>query len=325
MNAPPVVVATELHKSFEARGRMARRVSIPAVRGVSFVVGHGETLGVVGESGSGKSTVANMITGLLRPTSGSVYFGQVDLATLRGRALRRHRRNVQVVFQDPYGSFEPTTLLGASLAEPMVAHRIGNRRSQRQRIEEVLGLVGLPAEFAERRPSQLSGGQLQRASIARALTIEPALLVLDEPVSALDVSTKAEIINLLTDLRQRLGLSLLVISHDLSTLRVVADRLAVMYLGEIVEQGPAEAIYSAPAHPYTRALLDAVPVANPVVQQGRRRVQITGEIPSIDGLPTGCPFHPRCAEAMEICSTVVPSRRNHLGVTVACHLYPEQP
>lgn len=322
MNATPVIRIEHLVKEFEVRGDgMFDKRTLTAVNDVSLTVHAGETIGIVGESGSGKSTIANIVGGLLRPTGGRVEINGVDITTLRGRDLRQQRRAVQMVFQDPYSSFAPTSTIEASMSEPFIAHRIGNRAERRRRVDELLEQVGLRSDYRLRYPSELSGGQLQRVSIARALALEPGLLVLDEPVSALDVSTKADIINLLADLKDRLKLTYLFISHDLSTLRILADRIAVMYLGEIVEAGDAQPIYDGPSHPYTRALLGSVPVPDPVRQRSRTSLVLAGEVPSPIDRPTGCAFHPRCPSVMDICPTEPPPVAAVGAVEVSCHLY----
>jgi oligopeptide/dipeptide ABC transporter ATP-binding protein len=322
MDQELLVDVRDLVKVFPVRGGFLQRTRLTAVDHVSLTVARGETLGLVGESGSGKSTIANVVAGLSPRTSGTVIVNGVDFSKLRAGALRQQRRHVQMVFQDPYTSLAPTSTVESSILEPLRAHNVGDHASRSARVDELLAKVQLDRSFRYRYRLSMSGGQLQRASIARALALEPQLLVLDEPVSALDVSTKAEIINLLADLKDRLGLSYLFISHDLSTLRVLADRLAVMYLGKIVEHGPAGAIYDDPKHPYTRALLGSVPVPDPVVQRSRHRIVLGGDIPSPLNVPSGCSFHTRCPNAMPQCSTVVPVPVDVNGVTVSCHLYP---
>jgi oligopeptide transport system ATP-binding protein len=316
-----LVEAEQLTKSFTVAGDgTVGRSKLVAVDRVSFTVAPGETLGLVGESGSGKSTVANLVAGLLPRTSGLLRVNGVDFGALSAGELRRQRRHVQVVFQDPYASLAPTVTVGSSIREPLRAHRVGDRTAQDRRVCELLELVRLDPSMRSRFPAEMSGGQLQRACIARALALEPRLLVLDEPVSALDVSTKAEIINLLADLKEVLDLSYLFISHDLSTLRVLADRVAVMYLGALVETGTADAIYEAPQHPYTRALLSSVPVPDPVVQRNRPRIVLGGDIPSPTTVPSGCRFHTRCPDVLAQCATVTPTETELGEGFVACHL-----
>ncbi len=317
----PLLDMIDVYKDFPVHGRGLTRAKLRAVNGVSVSINVGETLGLVGESGSGKSTVANLVTGLASPTSGTITVAGFDVRTLRGREQREHRRHVQMVFQDPYGSIAPTVTIEGTLAEPFRAHKMGDKAWRAKRVDELLDQVGLDRSLKHRFPSEMSGGQLQRVSIARALALEPKLVVLDEPVSALDVSTKADIINLLADLKASLGLAYLFISHDLSTLRVLTDRVAVMYLGEIVEEGPSDDIYESPRHPYTKALLAAVPVPDPVAQRLRIKVPIEGDIPSPMNAPPGCRFHTRCPNVMPHCREVVPQQVIVGGTRVSCHLY----
>jgi peptide/nickel transport system ATP-binding protein len=318
-----LVEIESLTKEFSVRGSgLFRRDTLTAVKDVSLTVARGETVGLVGESGSGKSTVANIVAGLLPRTSGRVIVNGVDFSTLSARALRQQRRHVQVVFQDPYTSLVPTSTVESSVSEPLQAHDVGTKAERRARVDELLIKAQLDPAYKSRFPSEMSGGQLQRVSIARALALEPQLLVLDEPVSALDVSTKAEIINLLADLKEQLGLSYLFISHDLSTLRILADRVAVMYLGEIVEVGPGDQIYDAPKHPYTKALLGSVPIPDPVAQRARERIVLEGDIPSPLDVPSGCAFHTRCPDVMEICREQAPPRVDVGETRIACHLFP---
>jgi len=323
MDVDQLVEIEGLVKQFPVRGGgLFGRATLTAVNDVSMTVARGETLGLVGESGSGKTTVANIVAGLLPRTSGRVVVNGVDFSALSARQLRQQRRHVQVVFQDPYASLAPTSTVEASVLEPFKAHGVGNKASRPAKVEELFDMVQLDQSLKGRFPSEMSGGQLQRVSIARALALEPQLLVLDEPVSALDVSTKAEIINLLADLKEDLGLSYLFISHDLSTLRILADRVAVMYLGEIVEQGPGDSIYDAPKHPYTKALLGSVPIPDPVAQRKRERIVLEGDIPSPLNIPSGCSFHTRCPVAMPQCSVDKPEPTLVDGTIVACHLFP---
>jgi oligopeptide/dipeptide ABC transporter ATP-binding protein len=306
-------------------GWRAVRPVVRAVDGVDLEIGRKQTFGLVGESGSGKSTVARLLVGLVQPTSGDVRMNGHDLARLRGRALRAHRRDVQMVFQDPYSSFDPTAHLVDSIAEPLRTHLGLSRKQQDDRVAELLGLVGLDAGYRYRYPSQLSGGQLQRAAIARALAIEPDLVVLDEPVSALDVSTQAQVINLLQDLQSRLSTSYLFIAHDLSVVEHVSDRIGVMYLGRIVESGPTAEVYERPTHPYTSGLLDAVPVPDPVAQRQRRRLKLVGDIAGGER-PSGCRFRNRCPFQMEICAQEDPEPYlTASGTTVRCHLHEHGP
>jgi oligopeptide/dipeptide ABC transporter ATP-binding protein len=270
---------------------------------VSLAVAAGETLGVVGESGCGKSTLARLILRLIEPTAGSVRFMGSDLTRLSAAAMRPHRRNMQIVFQDPYASLDPRMTIAAIISEPLDIHRVGDRRARRDRVVELLDLVGLSPGAADRYPHEFSGGQRQRIGIARALALDPKLLVLDEPVSALDVSIQAQILNLLLELRSRLRLSYIFISHDLSVIEHVSDRVAVMYLGRIVESGPADALFRHPLHPYTRALIAAIPGT------ARERIVLRGDPPSPERLPSGCHFHPRCPLAQELCVRTAPVLR----------------
>jgi peptide/nickel transport system ATP-binding protein len=306
--------ARDLAKVFTARRR-----AVHAVRGVSFDIPPATTLGLVGESGSGKSTTGRLVARLLDPDGGTISFAGRDITTLRGEALRRARREFQVVFQDPYGSLDPRRHVRNAIAEPLLAHHTTTSTRRAERVDELLGLVGLSPEFAGRLPHELSGGQRQRVAIARALAAEPRLIVCDEPVSSLDVSTQAQVINLLQDLQDQLGLTYLFIAHDLALVRHVSDRIAVMYLGRIVEEGPAEQVYESPVHPYTRSLVASMP--------GRRRPRVSsvrGEIPSVVQVASGCSFAGRCPFAQDVCHAQDPPLRPVAGdVAVACHFADE--
>ncbi|RWB76241.1 MAG: ATP-binding cassette domain-containing protein [Mesorhizobium sp.] len=318
--APPLLSVRELIKDFASSGVFALAGSNPirAVAGVSFDVLSGETLGLVGESGCGKSTLTRCILRLLTPTSGSVSLGGVDLAGLDAEAMRNQRKHLQVVFQDPYASLHPRMRIGDIIAEPLRLLNL-SRRASDDRVKELVDLVKLNREHLERFPHELSGGQRQRVGIARALSVNPKMVLLDEPVSALDVSIQAGILNLLMDLQERLGHSYLFVAHNLSTVRHISNRVAVMYLGKIMEIAPRDQLFGAPRHPYTAALLSAVPVADPKVERRRQRIVLSGEIPSPAAPPSGCRFRTRCWKAKEVCSTTEPELRSDGASTFACH------
>ncbi len=298
---------------------------IKAVDDVSFVVRKGETLGLVGESGCGKTTTGRCILQLYKPTAGAIFFGDKDLCKIKPRELRAMRREVQVIFQDPYSSLNPRMTAGNIVGEPLIIHKlVPNRREFKERVAELLTEVGLNPYMADRFPHEFSGGQRQRLGLARALAVTPQFIVADEPVSALDVSIQAQIINLLEELQERHSLTYLFIAHDLSVVRHISDRVAVMYLGHIVEVADRTEIYENPLHPYTKALLSAVPIPDPVIDRQRERIILTGEVPSPLRPPSGCVFHPRCQLAAELgsveeCSSVLPELREiSPGHTVAC-------
>jgi oligopeptide/dipeptide ABC transporter ATP-binding protein len=295
---------------------------VRAVDGVSFSIRRRETLGLVGESGCGKTTTGRCILQLERPTGGEVIFEGQDLTKLKAAELRRVRRRIQVIFQDPYSSLNPRMTVGQIVGEPMSVHGLVPESGARaSRVHDLLGRVGLLARHADRYPHELSGGQRQRVGIARALAMSPSLIICDEPVSALDVSIQAQIINLLEDLRADLGLSYLFVAHDLAVVRHISDRVAVMYLGKIVEIADRADLYRTPLHPYTRALLSAVPIPDPVLESKRDRQVLGGEVPSPLNPPAGCVFHPRCPIAVERCRHEVPVlRRMQAGHEAACHL-----
>jgi len=312
----PTLEITDLKVHFPGRGGAPVR----AVDGVSLSIAPGETLGLVGESGCGKSTVSNATVGLLAPTAGSVRVLGTELAGADAKTLRDIRAHAQMVFQDPVTSLNPRMTIGAAVGEPLLVRGIARGAALKARVGELLEEVGLRAENATRYPHQFSGGQRQRIVIARALALRPALLVCDEPVSALDVSVRAQILNLLVALQTRYGMSTLFVSHDLAVVRHVCDRVAVMYLGRIAEIGPRDALYAAPRHPYTRALLAAVPEPDPAIQRAKPRVPLAGEIPSPANPPSGCRFHTRCPLAVEICRQEAPELRMVGESAVACHL-----
>jgi peptide/nickel transport system ATP-binding protein len=322
--APPLLAVEGLHKSFSVKAGgllSSKTATIKAVDDVSFEIAAGETLGLVGESGCGKTTIGRTVLRLEEPTGGTIRFGGADITHRSSGEMRELRRRIQAIFQDPYSSLNPRMTVGQIIEEPLRVYRlVANRRTARERVETLLDQVGLFPYMAERYPHQLSGGQRQRVGIARALALEPSFIVCDEPVSALDVSIQGQIINLLGDLQARLNLSFLFIAHDLAVVRHISDRVAVMYLGRLVELADRDELYAAPAHPYTKALLDAAPIPDPIIERARAPRALKGEIPSPLTPPSGCVFHTRCPIAGEECRQVVPRTRElrprHL---VACH------
>jgi oligopeptide transport system ATP-binding protein len=295
--------------------------AIQAVDKISFDIRKGETLGLVGESGCGKSTAGRTILQLYRPTSGKVYFKDQDLTTLQGEQLRHIRRDMQIIFQDPYASLNPRMTVGNIIAEPLEVHRIGSARERKERVRELLRLVGLNPYFINRYPHEFSGGQRQRIGVARALALQPEFIVCDEPISALDVSIQAQVVNLLEELQEKFGLTYLFIAHDLSMVRHISDRTAVMYLGKIVELADRDELYNNPLHPYTQALLSAVPIPDPIKERKRERIILTGDVPSPANPPSACRFHTRCPLAVDVCSQIEPEWREIVhDHWVACHL-----
>jgi oligopeptide/dipeptide ABC transporter ATP-binding protein len=292
---------------------------VRAVDGLSLEIGQGEVLGLVGESGSGKSTVGKCVLRLTQPTSGRIELDGRDVTHLSRRAMRPLRRDVHMVFQDPYSSLNPRFTIERIVGEPLLRHQAADRRETSRRVSAMLEKVGLRAEMRARFPHELSGGQRQRVGLARALILEPKLVVADEPVSALDVSVQASVLNLITDLQRDMGFSCLFITHDLSVVEFLADRVAVMYLGKIVESGPTAEIFAEPRHPYTQALLSAAPVPDPVRQRERRRIVLSGDVPSPVDPPSGCRFHTRCPLAYDVCRTDEPPLSG-TGHPAACHL-----
>ena len=325
MNQENMLIRVEnLTKHFPiTRGIIVQRQigAVQAVDNISFSIRQGETLGLVGESGCGKSTTGRTILQLHRPTSGKVYYKDTDLTVTKGEEMRRFRRDLQIIFQDPYASLNPRMTVGSIVAEPLEVHRIGNAKERRERVKDLLQLVGLNPYFINRYPHEFSGGQRQRIGVARALALQPNFIVCDEPIAALDVSIQAQVVNLLEELQERLGLTYLFIAHDLSMVRHIADRTAVMYLGKIVELADRDELYGHSLHPYAQALLSAVPIPNPAQERKRKRIILEGDVPSPANPPSGCNFHPRCPIAKDICKQEDPEWRE-VGSHhwVACHL-----
>ena len=321
-----ILEVRDLVKHFPVDGGLAsmfgEKRQVHAVDGVSFEIRKSETFGLVGESGCGKSTTGKMIVRLLEPTGGSILFDNQDIAHLSGASLKAMRRQIQIIFQNPFASLDPRWSVERSLAEPLITHNLVPRKQIKERVAELLEMVDLDADYMYRYPHQFSGGQIQRIGLARALAVNPAVLVADEPVSALDVSVQAQILNLIQDLQDQTELSILFISHDLSVVRYLSDRVGVMYLGQIVEVAPVDELFANPAHPYTQALMSAIP--EPTVNRKREQIVLTGEVPSPIHPPSGCRFRTRCPHVMDICADVEPPaitlRDGHYAT---CHLLTE--
>lgn len=328
MTQAPIVELRQVAKEYPVgdwldwRGRQ----TVKAVSGVSLIVRKGETMGLVGESGCGKSTLAKLIVGLERPIAGQVLIEGQDLARMRGMSLRQVRRSLQLMFQDPYSSLDPRMTVDEIISEPLQVQRLGSKGEQQSRVKQLLSEVGLPDSAVDKYPHEFSGGQRQRIALARALAPQPKLIVADEPVSALDVSIRAQILNLMTDLQNRHELTYIVISHDLSVVRYIADSIGVMYLGKLVEFGPSEVVYNQPAHPYTQGLVASVPVPDPLIERSKSQVVPQGELPSPLNPPSGCRFRTRCPRAQAMCSTIEPIlRRFANGQQAACHFPLQEP
>ncbi|HEY4434057.1 MAG TPA: dipeptide ABC transporter ATP-binding protein [Candidatus Cybelea sp.] len=322
MNNGSLIEVKDLFKYFPIHaGLMSRHVAdVRAVDGVSFRIEEGETLGLVGESGSGKTTIGRLLLRLLPATKGEIIFENRDVLAMNRNEIRRLRRSIQIIFQDPFASLNPRMSIGEIIAEPLRIHGIASGKAVDERVQELLSLVGLQPYHANRYPHEFSGGQRQRVGVARALAVDPRFIVCDEPVSALDVSIQAQVINLLEDLQKKFKLTYLFIAHDLSVVRHISTRVAVMYVGKIVELADRDALYERPMHPYTQALLSAIPIPDPVLEKRRKRIVLTGDIPSPVNPPPGCRFHTRCPVAFERCKIEEPPLREYApGHFAACH------
>jgi oligopeptide transport system ATP-binding protein len=296
-----------------------KKGDVKAVDDVSFYVKKGETLGIVGESGCGKSTTGRLLMRLIEASDGRILFEDKEITSMSKSELRKTRRDIQMVFQDPYASLNPRHSIQQILEEPLIVHGIGNKQERKKRVQEMLEVVGLSSYHARRYPHQFSGGQRQRIGIAKALMTKPKLIIADEPVSALDVSIQAQVLNLMKDIQNEFQLTYIFIAHDLGVVRHISDRVGVMYLGRLIELADSEELYENPMHPYTKALLSAVPIPDPDIK--RETILIEGELPSPANPPSGCAFHTRCSQSMDICKTTRPLERNLNGHSVACHLY----
>jgi len=323
MSEKPILSVSHLKTYFDVtKGLFSRKQIVKAVDDVSFDIMPNETFGLVGESGCGKTTLGRTIVKLYEPTSGSITFNGQDIANIKGAQLKNYRKNMQMIFQDPYASLNPRMTVGEIIKEPMIIHNIFNTDAEREaRVVELLKIVGLKPDHIRRYPAEFSGGQRQRIGIARALAVDPKFIVCDEPISALDVSIQAQVVNLLKNIQKELGLSYLFIAHDLSMVKHISDRIGVMYLGHMVEMGPGNDVYHRPLHPYTTALLSAIPIPDPDVAKAKSRIILEGEIPSPINPPAGCPFCTRCQKATERCHREMPQPIQVGTRMVACHLY----
>jgi oligopeptide/dipeptide ABC transporter ATP-binding protein len=322
----PILAVRHLVKHFPVYGGILRRTvgHVHAVDDVSFEVYPGQTLGLVGESGCGKTTVGRTILRIIRPTSGEIAFDGRDLANVNGHEQKAFQRSAQMIFQDPFSSLDPRTTVGETIGEGLRIHAIGSRAQRAERVREIMDLVGLRPYYAQRYPHEFSGGQRQRIGIARALVLRPKLVVCDEPVSALDVSIQSQILNLLKDLQRQLALTYLFIAHNLAVVRYISDRVGVMYLGKLVEVAPTEELFANALHPYTQALLSAIPIADPAQRDSGRRIVLAGDVPSPICPPSGCRFHTRCPFAIEVCRMIEPPLKQYgSGHAAACHVVEE--